>query len=90
MTNTKLINFSTNYKKQKKRIKNKMNNLSTIEKCIMRDLIKNEIKSLSVIDYGKYKYDLFEYVEKLLKIGKKISLDNQQKIKAKKMYGRVK
>lgn len=68
----------------------KMNNLSTIEKCIIRDLIKNEIKSLSVVDYGKYKYDLFEYVERLLKIGKKISLDTQQKIKAKKMYGRNK
>ena len=69
-------------------MKNK--NLSTIEKCIIRDLIKNEIKSLNVVDYGKYKYDLFEYVERLLKIGKKISLDTQQKIKAKKMYGRVK
>ena len=67
-----------------------MNNLNTIEKCIIRDLIKNEIKSLSVVDYGKYKYDLFEYVERLLKIGKKISLDNQQKIKAKKLYNQIK
>lgn len=67
-----------------------MNNLNTIEKCILRDLIKSEIKSLSVVDYGKYKYDLFEYVERLLKIGKKISLDNQQKIKAKKLYGQIK
>ena len=30
--------------------------LSTREKCTLRDLIKIEIKSLEVEDYGKYKY----------------------------------
>ena len=31
--------------------------LSTREKCTLRDLIKIEIKSLDVEDYGKYKYE---------------------------------
>ena len=30
--------------------------LSTKEKCILRDLIKIEVKSLDKDDYGKYKY----------------------------------
>ena len=37
-------------------------------------------------DYGKYKYFPFEYAEQLLKLGKKLQLDEQQKIKANKLY----
>lgn len=59
---------------------------NTIEKCILRDLIKIEIKSLDKDDYGKYKYFPHKYTEQLLKLGKKIQLDRQQKIKAKKLY----
>jgi len=33
--------------------------LSTKEKCILRDLIKIELKSLDKDDYGKYKYFFF-------------------------------
>ena len=64
--------------------------LSTKEKCILIDLIKIEIKSLDKEDYGKYKYCPSEYVEQLLKLGKKLKLDTQQKIKAKKLYGNKK
>jgi|TARA_R100000541_G_C1827610_1_gene73508 hypothetical protein len=59
---------------------------STKEKCILRDLIKIEIRSLDKDDYGKYKYFPFEYAEQLLKLGKKLQLDEQQKIKANKLY----
>ena len=43
---------------------------STVEKCILRDLIKIEIKSLDkdVDD---------EYLQKLLKLSKKLKLDTQ-------------
>jgi len=60
--------------------------LSTKEKCILRDLIKLEIRSLDRDDYGKYKYFPFEYAEQLLKLGNKLQLDEQQKIKANKLY----
>ena len=59
---------------------------STKEKCILRDLIKIEIRFLDKDDYGKYKYFPFEYAEQLLKLGKKLQLDEQQKIKANKLY----
>ena len=59
---------------------------STKEKCILRDLIKLEIKSLDLDDYGKYKYSLHHYAEDLLKLGNKLQLDEQQKIKANKLY----
>ena len=62
-------------------------NLSTKEKCIIRDLIKIELRSLDKEDYGKYKYFLHEYAEFLIQLGKKFKLDTQQKIKAKKLYG---
>ena len=60
--------------------------LSTKEKCIVRDLIKLEIRSLDRDDYGKYKYFPFEYAEQLLKLGNKLQLDEQQKVKANKLY----
>jgi|TARA_R110002049_G_scaffold234599_1_gene407855 hypothetical protein len=60
--------------------------LSTKEKCILRDLIKLEIRSLDRDDYGKYKYFPFEYAEQLLKLGNKLQLDEQQKVKANKLY----
>jgi hypothetical protein len=60
--------------------------LSTKEKCILRDLIKLEIRSLDRDDYGKYKYFPSEYAEQLLKLGNKLQLDEQQKIKANKLY----
>lgn len=63
--------------------------LTTKEKCILRDLIKIEIKSLDRDDYGKYKYFPYEYAQQLLKLGKKLQLDRQQKIKATKLYRRV-
>ena len=63
-----------------------MSQLNTKEKCTLRDLIKIEIKSLSKIGYGKYKYFEDEYVAFLLKLGRKLKLDIQQKIKAKKVY----
>ena len=52
---------------------------STVEKCILRDLIKIEIKSLDkdVDD---------EYLQKLLKLSKKLKLDPQQRIKMNKLY----
>ena len=59
---------------------------STKEKCILRDLIKLEIRSLDRDDYGKYKYFPFEYAEQLLKLGNKLQLDEQQKVKANKLY----
>ena len=64
--------------------------LNTKEKCILRDLIKIELKSLDRDDYGKYKYFPYEYAQQLLKLGKKLQLDEQQKKKANKLYGRVK
>ena len=63
-----------------------MSQLNTKEKCTLRDLIKIEIKSLSKIGYGKYKYFEDEYCAFLLKLGRKLKLDTQQKIKAKKVY----
>ena len=63
--------------------------LTTKEKCILRDLIKIEIKSLDKDDYGKYKYFPHEYAQQLLKLGKKLQLDRQQKIKATKLYRRM-
>jgi len=63
-----------------------MSQLNTKEKCTIRDLIKIEIKSLSRIGYGKYKYFEDEYCAFLLKLGRKLKLDTQQKIKAKKVY----
>jgi hypothetical protein len=52
---------------------------STVEKCILRDLIKIEIKSLDkdVDD---------DYLQKLLKLSKKLKLDPQQRIKMNKLY----
>ena len=64
--------------------------LNTKEKCILRDLIKIELKSLDKDDYGKYKYFPYEYAQQLLKLGKKLQLDEQQKKKTHKLYGRVK
>jgi hypothetical protein len=52
---------------------------STVEKCILRDLIKIEIKSLD-----KEVDD--EYLQKLLKLSKKLKLDPQQRIKMNKLY----
>lgn len=52
---------------------------STVEKCILRDLIKIEIKSLDKdVDY--------DYLQKLLKLSKKLKLDTQQRIKMNKLY----
>ena len=59
---------------------------NTKEKCILRDLIKIELKSLDKDDYGKYKYFPYEYAQQLLTIGKKLQLDSQQKVKANKLY----
>jgi len=63
-----------------------MSRLNTKEKCTLRDLIKIEIKSLTKIGYGQYKYFEDEYCAFLLKLGRKLKLDIQQKIKAKKVY----
>ena len=60
--------------------------LNTKEKSTLRDLIKIEIKSCGVDDYGKYKYHENNYVQFLLKMGRKLKLNPQQKIKAKKIY----
>ena len=48
---------------------------------------KIELKSLDKDDYGKYKYFPYEYAQQLLKLGKKLQLDEQQK-KANKLYGK--
>jgi len=71
-----------------------MTQLNTKEKCTLRDLIKEEIKSLDKDDggYGQYRYDEYEYCNFLLKLRRKLKLDVQQKIKSKKLYttgGRV-
>ena len=63
-----------------------MTQLNTKEKCTLRDLIKIEIKSLTKTGYGHYKYFEAEYCAFLLKLGRKLKLDTQQKIKAKKVY----
>ena len=65
-----------------------MAQLNTKEKGTLRDFIKEEIKSLDKEDggYGQYKYDEYEYCTFLLKLGRKLKLDIQQKIKAKKLY----
>ena len=65
-----------------------MQQLNTKEKCTLRDLIKEEIKSLDKAEdgYGQYRYDENEYCAFLLKLGRKLKLDIQQKIKAKKVY----
>jgi len=63
-----------------------MSQLNTKEKCTLRDLIKIEIKSLTKVGYGQYKYLEDEYCAFLLKLGRKLKLDIQQKIKAKKVY----
>ena len=63
-----------------------MSQLNTKEKCTLRDLIKIEIKSLTKVGYGQYKYWENEYCAFLLKLGRKLKLDTQQKIKSKKVY----
>ena len=63
-----------------------MTQLNTKEKCTLRDLIKIEIKYLTKTGYGQYKYLEDEYCAFLLKLGRKLKLDIQQKIKAKKVY----
>ena len=69
-----------------------MAQLNTKEKCTLRDLIKEEIKSLDKAEdgYGQYKYDEYEYCTFLLKLGRKLKLDAQQKVKATKLYTRIK
>ncbi len=64
--------------------------LNTKEKCILRDLIKIELKSLDRDDYGKFKYYPYEYAYTLLKLGRKLKLDEQQKKKANKLYRKEK
>ena len=68
-----------------------MAQLNTKEKCTLRDLIKEEIKSLDKAEdgYGQYRYDEYEYCTFLLKLGRKLKLDTQQKVKAKKLYTRI-
>ena len=63
-----------------------MTQLNTKEKCTLRDLIKIEIKSLTKTGYGHYKYFEDEYCAFLLKLGRKLKLDTQKKIKAMKVY----
>ena len=58
-----------------------MAQLNTKEKCTLRDLIKIEIKSLTRDGYGEYRYVENEYCAFLLKLGRKLKLDTQQKIK---------
>ena len=69
-----------------------MTQLNTKEKCTLRDLIKEEIKSLDKAEdgYGQYRYDEYEYCTFLLKLGRKLKLDVQQQAKAKKLYTRIK
>jgi hypothetical protein len=57
--------------------------LSTKDKCVLRDLIKIEIKSCR--DDLLLTYD---YVQFLFKLGKKLRLDPQQKIKENKLYNK--
>ena len=68
-----------------------MAQLNTKEKCTLRDLIKEEIKSLDKAEdgYGQYRYDEYEYCTFLLKLGRKLKLDAQQKVKATKLYTRI-
>ena len=68
-----------------------MAQLNTKEKCTLRDLIKEEIKSLDKAEdgYGQYRYDEYEYCTFLLKLGRKLQLDTQQKVKAQKLYTRI-
>ena len=56
--------------------------LSTRDKCTLRDLIKIEVKSC--------RGDLFvdDYVKYLFKLGKKLRLTPQQKIKENKLYNK--
>jgi len=54
---------------------------STIEKCILRDLLKIEIKKLEKIADKNY-------LKRLLKIGRKLKLTQQQRNKMNKLYNR--
>ena len=64
---------------------------NTKEKGTLRDLIKEEIKSLDKAEdgYGQYRYDEYEYCTFLLKLGRKLKLDVQQQVKATKLYTRI-
>ena len=56
--------------------------LSTKDKCVLRDLIKIEIKSCRSDPWT------YDYVQFLFKLGKKLRLDPQQKIKENKLYNK--
>jgi len=54
---------------------------STIEKCILRDLLKIEIKKLEKIADKNY-------LKRLLKIGRKLKLTQQQRNKMNNLYNK--
>ena len=60
-----------------------MAQLNTREKCTLRDLIKIEIKSLSKIGYGQYKYfeDEYQEMEKFLIMKSKLVQTHQEWIR---------
>jgi hypothetical protein len=54
---------------------------TTIEKCVLRDLLKIEIKKLEKIADKNY-------LKKLLKIGRKLKLTQRQRNKMNNLYNR--
>lgn len=85
-----VVNIVNPVSKQKEKMKTLMNAMkksqmvdefSTIEKCILRDLLKIEIKKLEKIADKNY-------LKRLLKIGRKLKLTQQQRNKMNKLYNR--
>jgi len=54
---------------------------TTIEKCVLRDLLKIEIKKLEKIADKKY-------LKKLLKIGRKLKLTQRERNRMNNLYNR--
>ena len=87
---SKVVNIVNPVSKQKEKMKTLMNAIkksqmvdefSTIEKCILRDLLKIEIKKLEKIADKNY-------LKRLLKIGRKLKLTQQQRNKMNKLYNK--
>jgi hypothetical protein len=71
-----------NYKNILTKIGGKMiEQFTTIEKCVLRDLLKIEIKKLEKIADKNY-------LKKLLKIGRKLKLTQRQRNKMNNLYNR--
>jgi len=87
---SKVVNIVNPVSKQRGTMKTLMNAMkksqmvdefSTIEKCILRDLLKIEIKKLEKIADKNY-------LKKLLKIGRKLKLTQRERNRMNNLYNR--